>query len=190
MGKREIIDEIIEYNCLDCDEFRKSLRESICLCEPVRDLIIWRCYANTEDEIDRCTEIWEELRKKYVRDNFEGAKLGDKLKVIHVGSIGNFVITGNKKDIAVTFVVEEDGEKNWYLESGVRGSDTVLESNYGLPLEKDVIDIMAIKIPDLKKRVALAVARKSRKRTGVSKSKKSLKKVKRFADYWNVKGGY
>jgi hypothetical protein len=60
-----------------------------------------------------------------------------KGKVVHVGGVGDVKITNNKKDLQIVYVLEEDGEKNWYAESGVQRSDYPLKYAYGKIIRRD-----------------------------------------------------
>jgi len=56
--------------------------------------------------------------------------------VVHVGDVGDVKITNDKKDLQIVYVLEEDGERNWYLESGVQRSDYALKYAYGKVIRK------------------------------------------------------
>lgn len=54
-----------------------------------------------------------------------------KGKNIYVGDVGECSVTNSKKDLQFIYVLEEDGSKNWYHESGVQRSDYPLKYAYG-----------------------------------------------------------
>lgn len=60
-----------------------------------------------------------------------------KGKIVHVGGVGDVKITNDKKDLQIVYVLEEDGEKNWYAESGVQRSDYPLKYAYGKIVSSD-----------------------------------------------------
>lgn len=130
----------------------------------------------------RCGDYIYNVTSKPSIYQLAGGKV--KTNIVHVESVGDFIITGNNEDIPITFVLEEDSEKNWYLNHEVQRSDTFLKGDYGLPLDIDVINEWARQLPDLRKRVE--VAKMGNK--FLSKKKKIVPRKKlKYADFWKVK---
>ena len=61
------------------------------------------------------------------------------IKKIHVGNLGECVITKNKNAILAYYVLEEDGTKSWQLLPN-ENSDIILKSIRVIPIEKDIIE--------------------------------------------------
>jgi hypothetical protein len=85
-----------------------------------------------------------------------------KGKIIHVGEVGSFIVTGSRRDIPATLVIEEDGSKNWFIHPDER-SDTPIKTVYGLPIEPEAIKQLSGQIKNLKERVYEARRNKLKK---------------------------
>ena len=86
---KDIIDGIIDINCLECVHFDEDLMKSDCICEPVYDILLEQVQNFTDanklkfgsmmskhnsnaDVIEEdIAGIWEELRKEYLGEEDE-----------------------------------------------------------------------------------------------------------------------
>lgn len=69
---KKLAEDIIDINCISCDEFKKPLNESCCWCDALHDIIdleLDHIYPkwDPEDE-DMVAYFWEEIRNECMRD--------------------------------------------------------------------------------------------------------------------------
>ena len=61
MNSLEIMDSIIDINCIGCPEFNKDIRKSQCICEPIMDII-----EREGIECEIAGILFEKVRKTYL----------------------------------------------------------------------------------------------------------------------------
>jgi hypothetical protein len=70
-----LVDDIIEQNCIGCDEFCKPLSSSFCWCDVIRDIVdqeLYKIDECTEDNEDEVALKWESSRGNFMnsRDKY------------------------------------------------------------------------------------------------------------------------
>jgi hypothetical protein len=97
--ERQLAEDLIDQNCIDCPEFLKPLETSCCWCEVIHDLVdqeLYRIDCCTQDHEDSVACEWELIRKKISGENMR-EKITCPLREIPVNGGATLKVHGDFK---------------------------------------------------------------------------------------------